>query len=336
MRFLPVLVAIVSAWFACPAIGQPALPPLPSTAPRNKIPTNVLQAILAKRSNELAAARASSNAAVALPQAQPLPYAPATKRLAAVPQTQPRGPLQPESYIAWDANIKSTNAVAGLTNVHFSFWLTNVSTEDVLVHSVRTSCGCAVGQLPAYPWRLTPGSNGPIQVTVNLHGKMGSFSKGVYVDSSAGSKTLTVQIAMPDSHGTPPGMDNDRLKNMRLAMADRQIVFKGECAKCHSEPAVGKVGQDLYAAACGICHDSAHRAALVPDLKKLAVPTSTEYWRKWIADGKPGSMMPAFARSSGGPLSDEQIESVVQFLTENITNKGRQASAASSAGTNVQ
>ena len=309
-------------------MAQPALPPLPTTVRRAQIPSNLL-ARIAQRSNELAAAAAASNAVVAAPR--PIQFTPptfvATNRLKAVPQVRPRGPLQPESYIAWDAKIKATNVLVGVTNVHLSFWLTNVSTEEVLVRGVRTSCGCAVGQLPAYPWRLTPGSNGPIQVTINLQGKAGTFTKGVYVDTSAGSKSLTVQVTMPDGHGAV-AMDDDRLKNMRLAMKDRQIVFKGECAKCHSDPAADKLGEPLYAAACGICHDSAHRAALVPDLKKLNHPTSPEHWRKWIADGKPGSMMPAFAKAAGGPLTDEQLESLVQFLTETITSKTRQASAA--------
>ena len=120
----------------------------------------------------------------------------------------------------------------------------------------------------------------------------------------------------------------DRLKNMRLAMADRQAVFKGECARCHSEPAAGKSGAQLYTAVCGNCHDSIHRAALVPDLKALAHPTSPEHWRKWIVEGKTGSMMPAFAQSAGGPLENGQIESLVQFLTETITRKSPNAGGA--------
>ncbi len=253
-----------------------------------------------------------------------------TNRLRSVPQIQPRPKLQPASYLAWDANSKATNVLMGMTNAHFSFWLTNVSAEEVLVYAVQTSCGCAVAQLPAYPWKLAPGSNGPIEVSVSLHGKMGSFAKSVAVDTSAGTKSLMVNINMPGSQGTP-GMDIERLKNMRMAAADRQIVFKGECAKCHSEPASGKTGEDLYAAACGICHDSPQRAALVPDLKNLNHPTSPEHWRKWIVEGKVGSMMPAFAKSAGGPLDEKQIESLVQLLTDNITKGPRTASIATNA-----
>jgi len=343
MKVLPVLIGAACAWlgFIDASRSQPALPPLPpgfrtnavgipQLPPRPQIPTNLIRLRMAQQASNALAARmsAATNVATVEPMVRPLGVSP---RLTSVPQAfRPNANVQPPSYLAWDADNKSTNVSAGITNVHFSFWLTNVASEEVLVHSVQTSCGCTVAQLPAYPWRLTPGSNGPIHVTVDLRGKFGSFSKGVTVDTSAGLKQLTVAINQPDA-GTTPGMDMERLKNMRLAMADRQVVFKGECAKCHSEPATGKSGQQLYTAVCGNCHDSIHRAALVPDLKSLTHPTSAEHWQKWIAEGKVGSMMPAFAQSAGGPLNDQQIQSLVQFLTETITNKPRNAGALTNA-----
>jgi hypothetical protein len=53
---------------------------------------------------------------------------------------------------------------------------------------------------------------------------------------------------------------------------------------------------------------------MVPDLTKLKVPTDREFWRTWITYGKPGSLMPAFATSQGGPLSDMQIASLAAYL----------------------
>ena len=132
------------------------------------------------------------------------------------------------------------------------------------------------------------------------------------------------------------GIDPDRLKNMQMALADRQVVFKGECAKCHAEPAVDKTGEQLYVAACGICHDSVHRAAMVPDLKKLNHPTNEEHWRKWTRSGRPGSMMPGFAKTEGGPLTDEQIESLVKFLTDSITAKAKPVNGVTPVTTSAQ
>ena len=240
------------------------------------------------------------------------------------PAFQPPPPTQPATYLTWSTERIETNAAVGQTIVPFTFWLTNVSTEVVSINSVRTSCGCTAAQLPAQPWHISPGSNGPINATMNLAGKMGSIEKAVTVDSTAGIKTLIVRAnipAQPNAQPTAGGIDPERLKNMQMALADRQVVFKGECAKCHVEPAVAKMDKPLYDAACGICHDSTHRAAMVPDLANLKHPTNAEHWRKWIKSGRPGSMMPAFAKSEGGPLTDEQVESLVKFLTESITAK---------------
>ena len=188
------------------------------------------------------------------------------------------------------------------------------------------------------PWKLDPGVSGEIPVTMATAGKMGSIEKAVMVDGTTGTKTLIVRANMPAPGNQPVagGIDPDRLKNMQMALADRQIVFKGECAKCHAEPAMNKTGEQLYVAACGICHDSAHRAAMVPDLKNLRHPTNEEHWRKWTRSGRPGSMMPAFAKNEGGPLTDEQIESLVKFLTDSITATAKPVNAVTPAAASAQ
>jgi mono/diheme cytochrome c family protein len=259
-----------------------------------------------------------------------------------VPIYTPPAPSQPATYLAWDAERKETNTQPGQASAQFTFWLTNVSSEVVSIHSAHTSCGCSVAQLPAQPWNIPPGSNGPINVTMNLAGKFGSIEKAVTINSTTGYKSLIFRVNIP-SQPVAPGqpqpaitaIDPDRLKNMQMALTDRQVLFKGDCAKCHADTAVGKTGEPLYAAACGICHNSPHRAAMVPDLAKLNHPTNDDHWRKWIRSGRVGSMMPAFAKAEGGPLSDEQVDSLVKFLMDSITAKAGQAPAPGVA-TSVQ
>jgi mono/diheme cytochrome c family protein len=102
-------------------------------------------------------------------------------------------------------------------------------------------------------------------------------------------------------------------------LADRQAIFKGDCVKCHVDKGVGKMGAELYAADCGICHDAEHRAAMVPDLKVPRSPRDLAFWQKWIMEGKPGTMMPAFAQAHGGPLTQEQIDSLTLYLYQTMT-----------------
>jgi hypothetical protein len=244
----------------------------------------------------------------AVPQPAPQP---------AVVVQQPPGIL-PVSIIAWDAETIQTNVAAGTAEAHFTFNLTNISTENVTISGVGTTCGCTVAQLPSNPWVLAPGTNGQIHVTMNLAGKTGTVPKGVTVTSDKGIKSLTVITTILP--GPPPTM-SDREKNQHFAAIDRQLVLKGDCAKCHVEPAKGKVGQELFAAACAICHDAANRASAVPDLHALNHVNTPDMWKLWVSLGKPNTMMPAFAEISGGFLTEEQINSLVDYLSRTMHAK---------------
>ncbi len=122
------------------------------------------------------------------------------------------------------------------------------------------------------------------------------------------------RIARP-SESHPSDMQDHRARNQSLALADHQAVFRGDCARCHAEPAKDRLGHELYTLVCGICHDAEHRASMVPLLGKSEQSRNAAYWRTWITFGKPGSLMPAFAQALGGPLTREQIESLSEFLT---------------------
>ena len=106
--------------------------------------------------------------------------------------------------------------------------------------------------------------------------------------------------------------------DVATAKADRQAVFRGDCATCHVKPGEGKYGKPLYDAVCGICHEARERASAVPDLHQLKTPTNPDFWKTWIAHGKAGSLMPAFAAADGGPLSNMQIASLIRYLAETI------------------
>lgn len=232
------------------------------------------------------------------------------------------------NIIAWDSLDKAVTSTYGDAFAKFSFCLTNVSPEPVTIVEVHTSCGCTTAQLPPMPWKLDPGSNGVINVNLNLAGKGGTVIKTVSVASDKGTKHLLVRttiLPLPTTTGMAPG---SREQNMMLARADHQAVFKGDCASCHAEPAKGLAGKELYAAVCGICHEATHRASSVPDLHVAKQERNTEFWRNWITNGKVGSMMPGFALPAGGILTDEQITSLVEYLEKTMPAKPTPATAS--------
>jgi mono/diheme cytochrome c family protein len=241
-------------------------------------------------------------------------------------QPPPVNPMMPpphpalENFLAFDAEQKAVTVTNGTIAAEFSFNLTNISSGDVTINFVQTSCGCTVAKLPSTPWKLSPKESGQISATMQLAGTPpgGTKTKTLTVNTDKGSKALYVKATVL---AEPPSMTGmDRTNAQKIALADRQAVFKGDCAQCHVAPAKDtaghdKMGKDLYTAVCGICHEAEHRASFVTDLHHITTPTNEEFWKNWITHGKPGTLMPAFAKSEGGILTDEQIASLTQYLT---------------------
>lgn len=230
-----------------------------------------------------------------------------------VPDTSHSKEPLPDGVLAWSSLVQATNVTIGQPQVHFVFSLTNVSSGNVAVLDAHASCGCTQPELPPRPWIIPPGGHGEIGATVNLAGIPGMFPKYITVTTDKGKKDVYMQITVLPAV-IPTLTDAERARGVAMAKADRQAVFKNDCATCHVKPGEGKYGKALYDAVCAICHEAEHRASIVPDLHNLKTPTNDEFWRTWIAQGKPGTLMPAFATAEGGPLNDRQIATVAAHL----------------------
>ena len=224
----------------------------------------------------------------------------------------------PEGVIAWDATLKTVCVTNGDNSARFTFSFTNVTAGNVTVLNVHPSCGCTTAELPPVPWTLPAGTNGEIKLSVNLAGKMGTLFKTVNVVTDKGNKNLLLRINILSAPPAPEMTEAQRDAGIAAAKVDRQAIFKNDCASCHVNKVEGKYGQQLFDAVCAVCHEAKDRATMVPDLHHLKVPTNEEFWRTWITYGKPGSLMPAFATSQGGPLTDIQIASLAAFLNATI------------------
>lgn len=259
------------------------------------------------------------------PPPLPQPITPPGQRAAPPPMIAhplPPGPPSLEAFIKWDADTKEQTVSAGTQQAAFTFNLTNVSAEVVTINSAVTSCGCTVAKLPETPWHIQPGGSGQISATMNLLGKMGTIVKTITVTGDKGTKLLYVRsIILPQTVASQQMSEADRERNQKLAVADRQAVFKGDCARCHAAPAKGKMGQQLFTDVCGVCHEAKNRATMVADLHKIPQETNAEFWRNWIAHGKPGTLMPAFSQAEDGILTDDQINSLVNYLVATIPSR---------------
>ncbi len=241
-----------------------------------------------------------------------------------VPDYTHAGEPLPEGIFAWDQLLKSGDATNGQDAIRFFFSFTNVSAKAVTILNVHPSCGCTTAEMPPVPWTIPAGSNGVIHLHVNLQGKTsmaGTLIKTITIITEKGMKNLMLRINVLPPPPRPEMTAEQRAVGVSAAKVDRQAVFKGDCASCHLPKTEGKYGQQLYEALCTICHESPHRATMVPDLHNLAVPTNEEFWRTWVTAGKAGTLMPAFSTSQGGPLTDMQITSLAAYL--NMINPSR-------------
>ncbi|HZV34853.1 MAG TPA: DUF1573 domain-containing protein [Verrucomicrobiae bacterium] len=246
------------------------------------------------------------------------PVQPATPVPAFAPPHPPQQQPSPLELLQWDSVLKEMSPKPGELTANFDFKVSNPTEQNILIERVQTSCGCTVAKLPAQPWVLVPHTNGEIKVTVNLMGKSGTVWKTITVYSTNNiQKILTVKVNLPENPQVT------RMRNQAMAAADPQAIFRGDCAKCHVDKGRGLMGKKLYVASCGICHEANPRATMVPDLHALPHPTDYAYWKQIISEGKPHTMMPGFSNKHGGPLTDEQVDSLAKVLNEAFSSSGR-------------
>ena len=218
--------------------------------------------------------------------------------------------------LTWDAAAKVHKATMDERDVGFIFRFQNDTGAEVRIKRADSTCGCTVARLPKLPWVIAPGETGSIPVTMDISGKIGVITKSIILQTDKGFIPLKARAVIASDTG--PDMKRskeERAANLRAAAKNRQAIFQGKCIECHVKPTVGKRGKQLYATACGICHEAKDRASFVPDLRLLANGKDKKYWHQWTTDSKPGTLMPAFGKKHGGPLDDNQIKTLVAYLT---------------------
>ena len=224
-----------------------------------------------------------------------------------------------EMALEWVNRFLSTNAPAGINALSLEFHFRNSREEPVTILSITPSCGCTyVNTTNSLTWTIAPGSNSVISAQMNLAGRRGLLSKSIFVKTSHGMDILNPKVMVTTASSPMP--QTDRLRNRELAKQDKQAVFRGHCATCHAKPTAGKFGRALFDSACGICHEAEHQASIVPNLRQIAVPDSATAWKRLISRGKPGTLMPAFTKEERGPLNDNQIDSLVDFMMHEFSN----------------
>jgi len=100
-----------------------------------------------------------------------------------------------------------------------------------------------------------------------------------------------------------------------------QLYYLREPARIQSAEAADQslavsAGRDLFAANCTACHGQNGEGVIGPALNSrgLLKTTSDATLSSLIHTGVPGSVMPAWGQTYGGPLTDEQVTQLVAFI----------------------
>ncbi len=160
---------------------------------------------------------------------------------------------------------------------------------------LRTSCGCTAAEADARV--LLPGAFTRVTVSIDAFAKQNAVSKW---------------IELVDGHGrTSRAILHLSVLPRAMHGATGRSLFDGQCRSCHFDPAIGKVdGAAIYEAVCAMCHGPEAQGAYAPALAGRNAGALMEI----IANGTGRPQMPAFARKRGGPLDEEQIRALAEWI----------------------
>lgn len=150
--------------------------------------------------------------------------------------------------------------------------------------------------------RIKPGGFADVTVSLDPSGKVGPIAKEVVISSNDPTyPTVTAHLRA----------DVDHALDLTPGKPIEDALFgQADCARCHADPAEGLTGADLYKAVCQMCHGSLqeYAASLPVAIRDRGV------LRGWIADGKGKRGMPGYSADKGGPLTAEQLNTLVQSI----------------------
>lgn len=230
-------------------------------------------------------------------------------------------PYEPAIIRAQDTVI-NIGKVETDSEVQATFYLYNVGGDYLRIDNIETTCGCTVAEIENKV--IAPGDYAEVIATLDTSLKLGKVAKKITVHSND-PKTPEYELFLKGD------VEFKMVGHERIEVKDPLVLFKGKCATCHVDRGVGKVGKDLFVADCAMCHGftGEGRKDIAPSLL-TGMPdddTHFESIRKIIAEGTPHSPeMPPYSTAKGGPLNDDEIESLVNYLRYETQRKQEKTS----------
>ncbi len=201
----------------------------------------------------------------------------------------------------------------------------NKGTKPLVVTRVQTSCGCTAAMMESSV--IAPGKSGNLRVSFNPRGGKGAVTRSVTVYSNDPDKpTLQLQII---ADPVPPGDEKVAEPPVKRTHEARdRLEWRGSCAKCHAPRKRGETGRKLYLSVCASCHGKNGDGVMLgkekvgPPLRGGVTSVRTrEGMRDVIRGGTGNPRMPGFDSEFDGPLTSQQIDSLVNYILKDFKAK---------------
>ncbi len=215
--------------------------------------------------------------------------------------------------ISVEQRVQDVGKVPTDSKVNTEFLIYNIGGKRLRIGDVETSCGCTLAKISKRA--ISPGDFTRIQVVMDTSLKLGPVRKKITVQSNDPKRPELALFLIGDVQPKPMASH----AAIQLQPKDKLVLFKGQCATCHVQAGVGKTGKALFQADCAMCHgvnaQGNHSAGPSLLTANYDAEPVLQHVRDVIANGSLRTpQMPPFAKANGGPLSDDEIASLVQFL----------------------
>lgn len=188
----------------------------------------------------------------------------------------------------------------------FEFFNDGRKALDII--DVKTDCGCT--DLSWKSKRIDPGKSAKLTVHVDTTMKQGPVTKQVRLttnDPERAFASLNIYMQVENLHSD-------------MGAGGVAKIFADEkCAHCHVDQGVGAFGKELFEADCAMCHRPGKESKIVVGPLLEARDYSDKDYVRHVEDviahgSKTHRSMPGFLETAGGPLTKEQIASLVAYL----------------------
>lgn len=192
-------------------------------------------------------------------------------------------------------------------NFRHTFKIENHGQKILQIKTAFSTCGCTIPVIKNK--EIKPGESGELEVIMDTSMKQGHVSKPIEIHSNDPLNPVSTLYIKADVRSPHADLGTDKTAK----------IFTGRCAACHVSKGIGKTGEELFAADCAMCHG--FRAAGIPGVAPALVPFNyhdrevSDAMKKVVSFGsKVHRSMPGYLKEAGGPLNEEEIDSLIDFL----------------------